>query len=318
MRIGNPAKDTDQDAEMPRSGAIRAVDRSTLARMRRVLVVVLGLALGLGIGATAFVVAPTLDQRWQTATARDTSVVDHVTRNARLPLLFVPDSVSRDPARSATLVVVLPGLGGIGRDLAEEFVAAAETHRWLLLAPSPDYDPRSTNESLQEADLRVDNEIVALVDRVMARTSFHLAPRIDVVGFSRGAQQGHRFALRHPDRVASLASFSAGTYTMPTSVQPYPLGMGGFEQWDQMRPFDPVAMQRVTVLVGVGTADADPADVARAWDAVGGTTRLERGSRFAQALVQLHVPVRFQTYAGIGHMFVPAMRDDAVALFLGN
>ena len=286
--------------------------------MRRLLVALLGLALGLAITSVAFVVAPALDPRWQTATARETSLADHVTRNARTPLLFVPDSVTHDPARPATLVVVLPGLGGIGRDMAEDFVAAAEADRWLLLAPSPDYDPRSANESLQEADLRVDNELVALVDRVMARPSFHLAARIDVVGFSRGAQQGHRFALRHPDRMAALASFSAGTYTMPTSMQPYPLGMGNFEQWDQLRPFDPVAMQRVTVLVGVGTADANPADVARAWDAVGGTTRLERGSRFAQALVQLHVPARFQTYAGVGHTFVPAMRDDAVALFLGS
>lgn len=287
--------------------------------VRRALVVLLGLALGLGIGSGVLLLGPRLDARWQTATAnREPTLVERFTRSERAPLLFVPDSVSRDPAAPATLVVVLPGLGGIGRDLAQEFVVAAEAHRWLLLAPSSDYDPRSANESLEEADLRVDNEIVALVDRIIARPSFHLASRIDITGFSRGAQQAHRFVLRHPDRVGALASFSAGTYTMPTSPQPYPIGMGGFEQWDQMRPFDPIALQRVAVLVGVGTADANPTDVARAWDAVGGTTRLERGSRFAQALVQLHVPARFQTYPGVGHTFVPAMRDDAVRLFLGG
>src|SRR5438128_5972828 len=270
--------------------------------MRRALVAVLGLALGLGIGSAAFALAPRLDGRWQTMTSgRESTLVERVSRSERAPLLFVPDSVTRDPVPPVTLVVVLPGLGSIGRDLAQEFVAAAEADRWVLLAPSPDYDPRSANESVQEADLRVDNELVALIDRVLARASFHVGPLIDITGFSRGAQQAHRFVLRHPDRVAALASFSAGTYTMPTSLQPYPLGMGGFEQWDQLRPFDPVALQRVTVLVGVGTADANPADVARAWDAVGGTTRLERGSRFAQALVQLRVPARFQTYPGIGH-----------------
>ena len=283
------------------------------------LVGLLGVALGLGIGSAALPLAPKLDGRWQSATAgREPTIVERLTRSERAALLFVPDSVTRDPASPVTLVVVLPGLGGIGRDMAQEFVATAEADRWVLLAPSPDYDPRSANESLQEADLRVDNELVALVDRVLARTSFHVATRIDIAGFSRGAQQAHRFVLRHPDRVAALASFSAGTYTMPTSLQPYPLGMGGFEQWDQLRPFDPVTLQRVTVLVGVGTADANPADVARAWDVVGGTTRLERGSRFAQALVQLHVAARFQTYPGVGHAFVPAMRDDAVRLFLGS
>ena len=60
-----------------------------------------------------------------------------------------------------------------------------------------------------------------------------------------------------------------------------------------------------------------PDDV-RAWDGVGGTTRFERGSRFANALEQLDVPARFQSYPGVGHSFVPAMRADAIALFLGS
>src|SRR5438034_1203314 len=205
------------------------------------------------------------------------------------------------PALAVTLVVVLPGLGGAGRDLAEQFVGVAEDERWLLLAPSPNYDPFDANESLLAADLRVDNEVVMLVGEVMAGSSWHLAPLIDLVGFSRGAQSAHRFALRHPERVAALASFSAGTYTMPTSAQPYPLGMGGFDTWNHLRAFDAVSLRRVRVLIGVGTSDVNPADVARAWDGVGGTSRLERAARFAEALEQLQVPARLQTYAGVGH-----------------
>src|SRR5207245_5828877 len=170
-------------------------------------------------------------------------------------------SVTRDPAPAVTLVVVLPGLGGAGRDLAEQFVGVAEDERWLLLAPSPSYDPVDANESLLAADLRVDNELVMLVGEVMAGSSLHIAPLIDLVGFSRGAQSAHRFALRHPDRVAALASFSAGTYTMPTSQSPYPYGVGHFETWDHGRPFDPVALRGVHVLVGVGALDENPADV---------------------------------------------------------
>ncbi|HEV2011792.1 MAG TPA: hypothetical protein VGS17_12285 [Candidatus Limnocylindria bacterium] len=287
--------------------------------MRRALVGILGLTLGLGIGAAGVRVAPALDARWQTMdAARGTTVIDRLTRNERTPLLFVPESVTRDAATPATLVVVLPGLGGIGRDLAQEFVAAAEADRWLLLAPSPDYDPKDANESLQAADLRVDNQIVALVAQVMARPSLHVAAAIDIIGFSRGAQSAHRFALRHPDRVTALVSFAAGTYTMPTSLQAYPLGVGGFELWNHLHPFDAAALQHVRVLVGVGTADTNPADVVRAWDSVGGTTRLERGYRFAQALQQLNVPSRFQTYAGVGHSFTPAMRADAINWFLDN
>jgi pimeloyl-ACP methyl ester carboxylesterase len=286
--------------------------------MRRVLTVLVGVSLGLLVGNSVIRAAPALDPRWQTAGGgHETSLVDRLTRSERAPLLFVPNSVTTQPDAVATLIVVLPGLGSDGRDLAQDFVSAAEEHRWLLLAPSPDYDPIAT-ESLTLADLRVDESLVALADQVMAQPRFHLARAIDVVGFSRGAQSAHRFVLRHPERVAALASFSAGTYTMPTSSEPYPFGVGDFALWNEQRPFDVAALRSVRAFVGVGGADANPADVVRAWDAVGGTTRLERGTRFAQALRQLGVPSRFETYPGVGHAFVPTMREDTVAWFLGT
>src|SRR5207249_5764182 len=126
--------------------------------------------------------------RWQSAgSMHQTSLVDRLTRSERAPLLFVPDSVTTQPAAPATLVIVLPGLGNEGRGFAQEFVPAAEEHRWLLLAPSPDYDPIA-NESLTLADLRVDESLVALADQVMTQSRFHFGPLINVVGFSRGAQ----------------------------------------------------------------------------------------------------------------------------------
>src|SRR5438445_11566553 len=182
--------------------------------MRRVLTVLVGVSLGLLVGNSVIRAAPALDARCQSAgSAHETSLVDRLTRGEKTPLLFVPDSVTSEPSAIATLVIVLPGLGNDGRDLAQEFVSAAEEHRWLLLAPSPEYDPIA-NETLTLADLRVDESLVALADQVLAQSRFHLAPAIDVVGFSRGAQSAHRFALRHPERVAALATLSAGTYTM--------------------------------------------------------------------------------------------------------
>ncbi len=274
--------------------------------------------LALAVSAAYAGVSPALDARWETAgAATGTSLAQRLGRSETAPLLFVPDSVTKDPTAPVTLVLVLPGLGSLGRPFAQQFVTAAEAHRWLLLAPSPSYDPITDSESLPGADLRVDQSLLALVDQVTASSRFHVAAAIDVVGFSRGAQSAHRFTLRHPDRVAALASFSAGTYTMPTSTQPYPYGMGNFAFWNHQHPFDAATLRNVRALVGVGDADANPADVVRGWDAVGGTNRLERGTRFSQALVQLDVPTRFQTYAGVGHVFSPAMRDDAVGWFGG-
>ncbi len=276
------------------------------------------MAIGLLVGASVIRAAPALDPRWQTVgVAHETPLLDRFTRSERAPLLFVPDSVTSEPTALATLVMVLPGLGADGRGLAEEFVPAAEEHRWLLLAPSPDYDPLG-NESLTLADVRVDESLVALADQVMTHSQFHVAPAMDLVGFSRGAQSAHRFVLRHAERVAALVSLSAGTYTMPTSSEPYPYGIGNFALWNHQKPFDAVGLRQVRVFVGVGGADANPGDVVRDWDAVGGTSRLERGMRFAAALGQLRVPSRFQDYPGVGHVFVPAMRGDTLAWLLGS
>jgi poly(3-hydroxybutyrate) depolymerase len=283
-------------------------------RLRFALLVVVVLALA---SLAAFVVAPALDPRWQVLDASHAPTLsDRLARTDRRTLLFVPGAIARNPTAPVTIVLVLAGLGGDGRAFAEEFVPTAEAKGWLLIAPSPDYDP-ATNETLLWADQRVDDELVSMVDSVMA-TSFHVAPRIDVVGFSRGAQSAHRFALRHPERVNALASFSAGTYTMPTSSQPYPLGMGDFATWNHQHAFDPMSLREVRVLVGVGDADTNPQDVVRAWDVVGGPTRLDRGIRFAQALGELSVPHHFQSYAGVGHRFVPQMRADAIAWFAGT
>ena len=286
--------------------------------MRRLFALALVASIGVLAGLAVVRAMPEFDPRWHSLdVSRDASVADRLARSERAPLLFVPDSVSRDQGAPATLVVALPGLGGIGREIASEFAAAAETHRWLLVAPSPSYDPLR-GESLESADLRVDDELVALIDTALARSPATVATRIALVGFSRGAQSAHRFALRHPERVAWLASFSAGTYTMPTSQSPYPYGVGFFESWDHGHAFDPVALRAVHVLIGVGALDENPADVVRGWDGVGGTSRVERAARFTRALRELSVPVRFQLYASVRHMFVPAMREDAIALFIGS
>src|SRR2546426_10505207 len=110
--------------------------------MRRVLIGILGAAMGVLVGASVIRAAPALDPRWQTVgVAHETPLVDRLTRSERASLLFVPDSVTSEPTALATLVMVLPGLGADGRGLAEEFVAAAEEHRWLRLAPSPESHP---------------------------------------------------------------------------------------------------------------------------------------------------------------------------------
>jgi pimeloyl-ACP methyl ester carboxylesterase len=158
------------------------------------------------------------------------------------------------------------------------------------------------------ADLRVDDSLVEAVDWV----SWHgprPVGRVAVLGFSRGAQSAHRFAMRHPDRITALVALSAGTYTMPTSTAAYPFGMGAFSSNNHGKEFDAICFARLHAFVGVGRDDDVDGDVVREWDAVGGTNRLERAMRFADALRTMRLDVEFQIFPGVGH----AMSSDMVA-----
>src|SRR5438270_13322231 len=122
--------------------------------MRRVLTVLVGVSLGLLVGNSVIRAAPALDARWQSAgSAHETSLVDWLTRGEKTPLLFVPDSVTSEPWAIATLVMVLPGVGKVGRVVAQEVVSAAEEHCWLLLAPCAEYET-IVDEGLTLEDLR--------------------------------------------------------------------------------------------------------------------------------------------------------------------
>jgi len=291
--MGDIQPDLPVSGEPPKDAARHALP------MRRLVAVLFALLFGVGAGLAAITLAPLLDQRWH--------AID------RTATLFIPGSVARDPHTSVRLVLTLPGLGNVGRTIGDQFMDAAEANHWILLAPSPSYDPIGS-ESLESADLRVDNELMTLIDAATKMSPAPVLSGLGVVGFSRGAQQGHRFAFRHGDRVVGLAAFSAGTYTMPNSQLPYPLGVGNFEFWDHGKPFDAAGLRNAKVFVGVGSLDENPADVARAWDDIGGTTRVARAAAFTRALTGLGIAVEFKLYPNTGHVFIPAMRDDAVAL----
>ena len=67
---------------------------------------------------------------------------------------------------------------------------------------------------------------LARVVSFAVRTGLTLKPRVDVYGFSRGAQLAHRFAIFFPERVDHVVVFSAGTYTLPFGARTVP-GNGG-------------------------------------------------------------------------------------------
>jgi pimeloyl-ACP methyl ester carboxylesterase len=116
--------------------------------------------------------------------------------------------------------------------------------------------------------------------------------RVDLFGFSGGAQLAHRFAMLYPHRVATLHLAAPGWYTLPDTAVPWPLGLGVVPS-PRPRIFEAATLSRLQlrqylslrVRLWVGAQDTvrdaslrQTADL----DAAQGRTRVERAFRYAE------------------------------------
>jgi poly(3-hydroxybutyrate) depolymerase len=121
----------------------------------------------------------------------------------------------------------------------------------------------------------------------LARTTLADSRRLYLFGFSGGGQFVHRFAMAHPERVASYAVGAAGWYTFPSDALPFPRGTSipanGFEDVS----FDAVRYLRVPALVLVGERDNHRGSAMRHGRRLNrqqGNSRLVRGEHWISAM----------------------------------
>jgi hypothetical protein len=103
------------------------------------------------------------------------------------------------------------------------------------------------------------------------------------------------------------------SYTLP-GTEPathFPFGVG--DMIDIGPSFDRSAFGAIPFWVGVGGADTNAADTARAFDGLEGQTRADRARAFASALDRLGDPVELQVVGGAGHEETAAVRNNACA-----
>lgn len=142
--------------------------------------------------------------------------------------------------------------------------------------------------------------------------------RLNLFGFSGGAQFVHRFALARPRRVAAIAVAAAGWYTMPDPAAAFPYGCGGED-----RPFgdlDAFLSLPICVFVGEGDTEQDGALRRSALiDGAQGGNRVERARAFAAAINAaaasrgMPAPARFQILPGAGHSFAECVSAGIAA-----
>ncbi|HVA25583.1 MAG TPA: alpha/beta fold hydrolase [Chloroflexota bacterium] len=217
----------------------------------------------------------------------------------------------------APLLLALHGFGGSGKDFAQALLPLVDARGWLLVAPTFAYldlvDPAET----QLDDVTFAHDLRRIISEVG-----HSEGRALLFGFSRGASLAQRFAVFFPARVAAVACFAAGAYTLP---QPsfklgdsgaslplsLPLGTSDFEQWFGHPP-DAEGLRQVPFWIGVGEDDDDPLTVPSQYDALLGSTRLDRAKAFTKALHAFGARAELATFPDVAHELTPAAARAAI------
>jgi pimeloyl-ACP methyl ester carboxylesterase len=139
-------------------------------------------------------------------------------------------------------------------------------------------------------------------------------------GHSRGAQLALRFTEINPDQVAGVAAISAGTYTLPVSIDAssgqtleFPYGIANLAQTDGGETFDAADFASVPIWIGVGSADNNTADVPSAWSPYIGSNRVARAQNFTATLQKLGADVSLTIFPNTDHTLTEAMRRAGCA-----
>ena len=220
---------------------------------------------------------------------------------------------------------VLVSIHGVSRNAAEHLGLLrpyAEQHGAALIVPSfaadsyPDYQRMGRKGRGPRADLALIRLLNELGRAVGLDTE-----RVDMFGFSGGAQFAHRFTMAHSGRVRCLVLGAAGWYTLPDHTLPYPYGVADAEGLEGVR-LNVLAATRVPTLVVVGERDDCPDDeelnrseiVRRSQ----GLDRLQRAQAWKRAMKAYaagrgeSAAVDLQVLPGVGHSFHGAVVEGGL------
>jgi pimeloyl-ACP methyl ester carboxylesterase len=231
--------------------------------------------------------------------------------------VFIPASV--DPDRPVPVLLALHGMGGNGGRITQRLASCAEQNGWVLIAPTFAYRDYMDLDQVRQDDREDLPGLLDLVDQVetqLGKQGIQAGDDLFVYGFSRGGQLGHRFAFFYPDRVAGVASLSAGSYTLPRPELAFPFGVADLQEYAG-HAFDAQDLSGTGFWVGVGSADTQADQVPHRFDPFIGPTRLERATRFSEAMQQVGLSVQLNVFSGVGHDETALMRQRACAFLSG-
>jgi len=281
--------------------------RPSLARLRTLIVL-----------AVIFVLAPGGAQAL--AAQGPTFAALRATGAAEVQGVFVRPPQGAEDGQPLQVVIALHGMGGNGRDFGGALAAEADARGWLIVAPTIKYGDWTNPSQIAREEPALVAWLSDYVRHLADRTGYAVEPRVLVFGHSRGAQLALRYTEIHPDEVAGVAALSAGTYTLPLSLDAltgqtlqFPFGVADLARADGGQPFDAGQFDAVPIWIGVGSADNNDADVPDAWDPYIGVDRLDRAIAFSQVLRDSGGNVSLTVFANTDHTLTEAMRSAGCA-----
>ena len=203
-----------------------------------------------------------------------------------------------DAAKTYWLVVGVHGAGGNGKGAAGAAAWAKDFDDVIVLGPSfaqPKRDPNAPRPTTMPRDIfqmsgpAHEKKLEALIAEIGRTWTLH--PKFMVHGFSAGAQFAHRYAFRHPERVAAVSAHSGGS-------------------WAQIEGEDRInlAAKNIPFVVSCGEDDKGTGGPP------GTPQRIDGARRFAENLQTLGFSLEFKTWPGVGHAVAPGVMPMARAL----
>jgi pimeloyl-ACP methyl ester carboxylesterase len=233
------------------------------------------------------------------------------------------------PERQADTRRVLVSVHGVSRNAAEHielFRDLADLYGVMLVAPVFSAEGYRDYQRLGRKGVgpRADLALIRLLNEIAMHTGADTG-KVDLFGFSGGAQFAHRFAYVHSQRVRRIALGAAGWYTMPDPSLPYPYGTADAQGLDAAR-LNVAAAARLQTLVMVGEfddrEDDDELNRAKVVERNQGRHRVERARAWAGAMnavadrAGFSGAVDMQLLPGVGHSFRKAVRSGGLGRHL--
>lgn len=221
---------------------------------------------------------------------------------------------------------VLVSVHGISRNAIEHielFRHLADWYGAVLVAPVFSAEVYRDYQRLGRKSMgpRADLALIRLLNEISNTTGVDTS-KIDLFGFSGGAQFAHRFAFAHAQRVRTLTLGAAGWYTMPDVTRGYPYGIADCKGLDGTR-LNAVSAAQLPTLVAVGELDDRDDDEELNCTAIirrmQGGNRVERARRWVAAMQEVGRRhgivggVEFLELPGVDHSFKEAVIHGGLA-----